>query len=250
MHVRPHPAGALRHFSQRLDALRDEVAAQLAGPPGDAERRAEATLALCRLMFGHFLGGGAAPVEQPGSLPREAIARAQELFDSYAWSLRASDAADAITPDALGAFFERSLERKQSGAYYTQADVADYIARATIVPWVLEEAARLRPQTFGAGGAVWRLLSARPERYIHPDMRHGADLPRAAALVERVAGAAAEVDEATRRVSAPVRDRMEALTALVRGLQHERIDAEDLLVRRPTLDEVFLRLTEREGVAA
>ena len=80
--------------------------------------------------------------------------------------------------------------------------------------------------------------------------RHGADLPRAAALVERVAGAAAEVDEATRRVSAPVRDRMEALTALVRGLQHERIDAEDLLVRRPTLDEVFLRLTEREGVAA
>ncbi len=177
MHVRPHPAGALRHFSQRLDALRDEVAAQLAGPPGDAERRAEATLALCRLMFGHFLGGGAAPVEQPGSLPREAIARAQELFDSYAWSLRASDAADAITPDALGAFFERSLERKQSGAYYTQADVADYIARATIVPWVLEEAARLRPQTFGAGGAVWRLLSARPERYIPPDMRHGADLP-------------------------------------------------------------------------
>jgi ABC-2 type transport system ATP-binding protein len=77
-------------------------------------------------------------------------------------------------------------------------------------------------------------------------VRHAADLPRAAALVERVAGTAAEVDEATRRVAAPVRDRMEALAAVVRGVQHDGIDAEDLTVRRPTLDEVFLQLTARE----
>jgi ABC-2 type transport system ATP-binding protein len=80
-------------------------------------------------------------------------------------------------------------------------------------------------------------------------VRHAADLPRAAVLVERVAGTATEIEPATRRVAAPVSDRMEALTAVVHGLQQEGIDAEDLTVRRPTLDEVFLQLT-RAGVAA
>ena len=74
-------------------------------------------------------------------------------------------------------------------------------------------------------------------------VHHAVDLPRAAALVERVAGTSAEIDAATRRVSAPVRDRMEALTTIVAGLREDGIDAEDLAVRRPTLDEVFLQLT-------
>ncbi|OZM78571.1 ATP-binding cassette domain-containing protein [Pseudonocardia sp. MH-G8] len=77
-------------------------------------------------------------------------------------------------------------------------------------------------------------------------VRHASDLPKAAALVERVAGTTADVDEATRRVAAPVRDRMDALAAVVHGLQHDGIDAEDLSVRRPTLDEVFLQLTDVE----
>jgi ABC-2 type transport system ATP-binding protein len=74
-------------------------------------------------------------------------------------------------------------------------------------------------------------------------VRHAPDLGRAAALVGRVAGTLAEVDDAARRVSAPVGDRMAALAATVRGVQDEGIDAEDLTVRRPTLDEVFLQLT-------
>jgi ABC-2 type transport system ATP-binding protein len=79
-------------------------------------------------------------------------------------------------------------------------------------------------------------------------VRHAADLPRAAALVERVAGSVPAVEPATRRVAAPVSDRMDALTAVVHGLRHEGIDAEDLAVRRPTLDEVFLQLTAGAGV--
>jgi ABC-2 type transport system ATP-binding protein len=81
-------------------------------------------------------------------------------------------------------------------------------------------------------------------------VHHAADLPRAAALVGRVAGTTPETEQATRRVTAPVSDRMEALTAVVHGLQQEGIDAEDLSVRRPTLDEVFLQLTTATGVAA
>ncbi|GAA1259218.1 daunorubicin resistance protein DrrA family ABC transporter ATP-binding protein [Pseudonocardia aurantiaca] len=80
-------------------------------------------------------------------------------------------------------------------------------------------------------------------------VRHAADLPRAAALVADVTGTDAEVDADARRVAAPVRDRMGALAATLRAVQEAGIEAEDLTVRRPTLDEVFLQLT-KAGAAA
>ncbi|ATL29458.1 ATP-binding cassette domain-containing protein [Streptomyces formicae] len=55
----------------------------------------------------------------------------------------------------------------------------------------------------------------------------------------------ATVDADRRMASAPVEDRMEALTGVVRALQDAGVDAEDVAVRRPTLDEVFLSLTGR-----
>jgi ABC-2 type transport system ATP-binding protein len=73
---------------------------------------------------------------------------------------------------------------------------------------------------------------------------HGpADLSRAVGVVERVLREQASVDEDGRRVSAPVHDRVLALTDVVRALADEDIQAEDIALRRPTLDEVFLRLT-------
>jgi ABC-2 type transport system ATP-binding protein len=68
-------------------------------------------------------------------------------------------------------------------------------------------------------------------------------LPSAAAVIGRVAGTDPEVDVDTRRVTAPVADRVAALTEVVRGLDEAGITAEDIAVRRPTLDEVFLQLT-------
>ena len=44
-------------------------------------------------------------------------------------------------------------------------------------------------------------------------------------------------------VSAPVADRMAALSETVRALHEAGIRAEDIALRRPTLDEVFLYLT-------
>jgi ABC-2 type transport system ATP-binding protein len=51
------------------------------------------------------------------------------------------------------------------------------------------------------------------------------------------------VDPDRRLLSAPVTDRMEALAGVVRALQEAGIEAEDIALRRPTLDEVFLHLT-------
>ncbi|MGW2225149.1 ATP-binding cassette domain-containing protein [Streptomyces formicae] len=71
---------------------------------------------------------------------------------------------------------------------------------------------------------------------------------RDAGQLARVAGllpGRATVDADRRMASAPVEDRMEALTGVVRALQDAGVDAEDVAVRRPTLDEVFLSLTGR-----
>ncbi|MFI2202974.1 ATP-binding cassette domain-containing protein [Streptomyces sp. NPDC020192] len=51
------------------------------------------------------------------------------------------------------------------------------------------------------------------------------------------------VDADRRLLSAPVTDRMAALSAVVRALEDAGVEAEDIALRRPTLDEVFLHLT-------
>ncbi|MEV6666331.1 ATP-binding cassette domain-containing protein [Streptomyces nigra] len=51
------------------------------------------------------------------------------------------------------------------------------------------------------------------------------------------------VDADRRLLSAPVTDRMAALAGVVRALAEAGIEAEDIVLRRPTLDEVFLHLT-------
>jgi ABC-2 type transport system ATP-binding protein len=70
------------------------------------------------------------------------------------------------------------------------------------------------------------------------------DLDAAAAVVARAADAEPDVDPEALRVSAPATDRVAALAATARGLADEHIEAADVAVRRPTLDDVFLRLTE------
>ena len=74
-------------------------------------------------------------------------------------------------------------------------------------------------------------------------VRHAEDVAAAAGVVERVSGATAEVERDTRRVSAPVRDRVAALTDTLRALAAAGIAVEDIALRRPTLDEVFMELT-------
>jgi ABC-2 type transport system ATP-binding protein len=69
-------------------------------------------------------------------------------------------------------------------------------------------------------------------------------LPTAAAVLARLAGRDARVDPDLRLASVPVADRMAALAAGLSALGAAGVDPEDLSVRRPTLDEVFLRLTE------
>ncbi|MFJ9664359.1 ATP-binding cassette domain-containing protein [Streptomyces sp. NPDC101219] len=70
-----------------------------------------------------------------------------------------------------------------------------------------------------------------------------ADLPLVVKIVARVADGEPETDPVGARVHAPVTDRVGALTTVARSLQDEGVRVEDLGLRRPSLDDVFLRLT-------
>jgi ABC-2 type transport system ATP-binding protein len=69
------------------------------------------------------------------------------------------------------------------------------------------------------------------------------DLAAGAAVVGRVTGTQAEIDHDRRRLSAPVRARTTTLTEVVRALDQAGVAVQDIALRRPTLDEVFLHLT-------
>ena len=76
-----------------------------------------------------------------------------------------------------------------------------------------------------------------------------ADLPRAAEVLAKVSGTEPETDADNRRLSAPVTDPLTALGEAVHALRDADLAVEDIGLRRPTLDEVFLHLTG-QGVPA
>jgi len=103
------------------------------------------------------------------------------FFDQYEWTLdtRPIERADGreINPDVLGHIFEKYINQKQMGAYYTKEDITDYITRSTVVPWLFHNAERHDRVAFESGGAVWRMLSENPDAYIFKSVRHGTDVP-------------------------------------------------------------------------
>ncbi len=84
-----------------------------------------------------------------------------------------------------------------------------------------------------------RLGGSQVDLVLPPD----GDLVAAAAVLARVSDGEPEVDAERRRVSAPVHDRVASLTEVLRGLQEQAIAVEDVALRQPTLDDVFLQLT-------
>ncbi|WP_405734463.1 ATP-binding cassette domain-containing protein [Streptomyces sp. NBC_01537] len=74
-------------------------------------------------------------------------------------------------------------------------------------------------------------------------VRERAHIPYALTVLARVASGEPEVEEAELRVHAPVADRVAALTEVARTLQDIGVPVEDIGLRRPSLDDVFLHLT-------
>ncbi|HEY3833144.1 MAG TPA: ATP-binding cassette domain-containing protein [Acidimicrobiia bacterium] len=78
--------------------------------------------------------------------------------------------------------------------------------------------------------------------------RHAADLAAVASALRSLEIGEPVVDAGTRRVSLAVDEGAERLSVAMRALEAARIDVDDVGLRRPTLDEVFLSLTGNEEV--
>ena len=108
-------------------------------------------------------------------IPDEAFAQIFAFFDAYQWHLddRPLHNDNEINPDVLGYIFEKYVNQKQMGAYYTKEDITGYISRNTVLPFLFDRAKKDCSIAFKPGGGVWRLLSDDPDRYFHDAVRHG-----------------------------------------------------------------------------
>ena len=113
------------------------------------------------------------------SIPDEAFEKVFTFFEQYQWHLdeRPVEVNTEINPDVLGYIFEKYINQKQMGAYYTKEDITEYISKNTIVPFLLDAAKEKCRIAFEGQSSVWRLLQENPDRYIYESVRHGTELP-------------------------------------------------------------------------
>jgi ABC-2 type transport system ATP-binding protein len=81
-------------------------------------------------------------------------------------------------------------------------------------------------------------------------VRDAGDLPDAAALLARLGRSAPQIDEPTRRVSVRVEADGDGLLEAVQAIQDARLAIDDIALRQPDLDEVFLALTGQPAAQA
>ncbi len=203
-----HPQDQRRLPSEIVERLFNacDVIAEGLDVPSDDERHRSAALILARLMFLSFLRAwkrrwNSAPFpfveasatsntntlfgQMPESIielhhhPRPGDAtlrRAMTILNELPW-YGDDDSPAGLTPALIGHVFERYVERKRRGIYYTGDDVTTYIATRTIVPHLLEA---LAPE---AERIVTDLIRRDPTHYLPAAARHGIEqtLPPAVA---------------------------------------------------------------------
>ena len=108
-------------------------------------------------------------------VPDEAFERLFAFFDAYDWHLddQPLSSGSEINPDVLGYIFEKYINQKQMGAYYTKEDITEYISKNTVIPHLIEQARERCKVAFDGEASVWNLLKADPDRYLYPAMRTG-----------------------------------------------------------------------------
>lgn len=72
-----------------------------------------------------------------------------EFLNGYTWYLDNRPMKDEkdINPDVLGYIFEKYINQKELGAYYTKEDITEYISKNTIIPFILD---KLRAKGYNA----------------------------------------------------------------------------------------------------
>ncbi len=112
------------------------------------------------------------------NIPDEAFQKLFDFFDDFDWYLddRPLRNDKEINPDVLGYIFEKYINQKQMGAYYTKEDITEYISKNTIIPYIFEAAEQKCMIAFKPDGPVWSLLRENPDLYIYDAVKKGCNL--------------------------------------------------------------------------
>ena len=115
-------------------------------------------------------------------IPDAAFEQLFTFFERYQWHLddRPLRNDNEINPDVLGYIFEKYINQKQMGAYYTKEDITEYISKNTIIPFLLDTARKnckiaFEPPADSNSATVWQLLVENPDRYIYDAVKHGVE---------------------------------------------------------------------------
>ena len=152
---------------------------------GFAQERTSETAAAIQAEFGNvpYLNGGLFAQHELEQRYGEALDIADNafqklfaFFDEWEWHLdeRPLRSGREINPDVLGYIFEKFVNQKQMGAYYTKEDITEYIGKNTIIPALLGKVRVEHPGAFDA--LAWPLLQQSGDAYIYPAMLKGVDL--------------------------------------------------------------------------
>jgi ABC-2 type transport system ATP-binding protein len=96
-----------------------------------------------------------------------------------------------------------------------------------------------------AAGTPTELKRRTGGNVVETHVRSRGDLASVAELLGRLDHGGAEIDEATRRVSVRVEAGVDDLMSALQSVRAAGIELEDIALRQPNLDEVFLALTAR-----
>jgi len=74
------------------------------------------------------------------SIPDQAFANLFALFERYSWNLNDTPGGEdnEINPDVLGYIFEKYINQKAFGAYYTRPEITEYLCERTIHRLILD----------------------------------------------------------------------------------------------------------------
>jgi hypothetical protein len=94
-----------------------------------------------------------------------------DFFDHYKWHLDTRSTAEpgTINPDILGYIFEKYVNQKEQGAFYTKEDVTGFMTSNTILPVFIDAISKYTKINFD-------LVKDNPPRYIPEGLRFGHEL--------------------------------------------------------------------------
>lgn len=111
------------------------------------------------------------------TIPDSAFEKIFDFFDKYDWHLDDRPVSDdkQINPDVIGHIFEKYINQKQMGAYYTKEDITEYISKNTIIPYLFESAKKKCEVAFKSNSYIWQMLKDNPDKYIYDAVKKGCD---------------------------------------------------------------------------